>query len=81
MAEDSPITHSAFLPNFSATIRLNVERKSEQAGTVLLRDFLKFGVHVVEVHRMFLKCHESRENHSAVEPSSHSCCGGERYRS
>ena len=81
VAEDSPTTLSALFPNFSATIRLNVERKSEQAGTVLLRDFLKFGVHVVEVHRMFLKCRESRENHSAVEPSSHSCCGGERYRS
>jgi hypothetical protein len=70
VAEESPTTHSALLPKFSAIFRLNVERKSEQAGTVLLRDFLKFGVHVVEVHRMFLKCRESRENHSAVEPSS-----------
>jgi hypothetical protein len=30
---------------------------------------------------MFLRCRESRENHSAVEPSSRSYCGGEGYRS
>jgi hypothetical protein len=77
VAEDSPTSTQ----HFSRISRLNVERKSEQTGTVLLRDFLKFGVHVVEAHRMFLKCLESRENHSAVEPSSRSCCGGGRYRS